>query len=316
MTILRFDQTTVAIFDPVAMNRTATRNVMYSLGFREIETFATLEDLRRVIATTDFDLLVLETARADDAVLDAIAQIRRGKLARNPFSIVLVTTWQSEGDLVRAVLDSGADDLLCRPYSTTVLAERIRTHALARKGFVVTADYVGPDRRKDADRPNSAKTIEVANPLKLKAVDGLSGMEAQLAVQTAVAEARSVINQERMRRLALQIGVIAGFVDAQAKDPAGPGVRRTDLEKILAVTQELSAIAVVERTEQPFKTCKTVSDVTKSAMEGNEIEKNAQILVRLSVALQVTLSPGRAEAECRAELDETLERIRARGRRA
>ena len=315
MVPLRFEQATVALYDPVAMNRTATRNVLYALGFREIETFATLEDMRRVMATTDFDLMVTEATRSDDPVLDIVGQIRRGQLGRNPFTVVLVTTWMSESHVVRKVLDSGADDLLCRPYSTGSLAERIRTHVLARKRFVVTSDYVGPDRRKDPSREHSAKTIEVANPLRIKAVDGLTGADAQAVLQTVVAEARAAINLERMRRAALQIGVIAGFVDAQAKDSNGPGVRRADLEKIVSVAAELSKIARLEKAEQPFKTCKTVTEIAKSAIDGNEIEKNAQILLRLSVALQVTLSPGRDEAECRAELDETLERIRARGRK-
>ena len=316
MVPLRFEQATVALFDPVAMNRTATRNVLYSLGFREIETFATLEDLRRVMTTTDFDLVVAEATRADDPVLDAVGQIRRGQLGRNPFTVVIVTTWMSEAHVVRRVLDSGADDLLCRPYSTGALAERIRTHVLDRKRFVVTSDYVGPDRRKDPAREHSAKTIEVANPLRIKAVDGLTGAEAQAALQAQVAEARSIVNLERMRRAALQIGVIAGFIDAQAKDHGGPGVRRADLEKIVSVAADLSKIARLEKAEQPFKTCGTVTEIAKSAIEGNEIEKNAQILLRLSVALQVTLSPGRDEAECRAELDETLERIRMRGRKS
>ena len=92
MTNLRYDLATVAVFDPVAMNRTATRNVLYSLGFREIETFATVEDLRRLLKTVDFDLMLLEIAGADDPVVDLITQIRRGMVARNPFSVMLATT--------------------------------------------------------------------------------------------------------------------------------------------------------------------------------------------------------------------------------
>jgi len=317
MTALRFDLASVAVYDPVAMNRNATRNVLYSLGFRDIDSYATLEDLRRAMATADFDLLVLEASSARDPAFDTMSRIRRSEIGRNPFAIILATTWTAEGELVRKALESGADDLVCRPYSTGALSERLRSHIHARKGFVVTSDYVGPDRRKeDSRRTNSAKTIHVVNSLRIKAVDGLSGLEAQAAVQAAITENRGQVNMERLRRAALQIGVIAGFVAGQAAQESGPGARRADLDKILSTAQELSTLAAAEKAQQAQNTAQTIIGVARTAIQGVDIAKNAELIARLSVALQVTLSPDRQEDECRAELDQTLERIRARGRRA
>ncbi|MFO1238091.1 MAG: hypothetical protein U1F24_13970 [Alphaproteobacteria bacterium] len=317
MTALRFDLASVAVYDPVAMNRNATRNVLYSLGFRDIDSYATLEDLRRAMATSDFDLLVLEAGTAKDPAFDTMGRIRRSEIGRNPFAIILATTWNAEGDLVRRALESGADDLVCRPYSTGSLMERLRSHIHARKGFVVTSDYVGPDRRKeDSRRTHSAKTIHVVNSLRLKAFEGLTGLEAQAAVQAGIAENRGQVNMERLRRAALQIGVIAGFVAGQAAAENGPGARRADLDKILSTAQELSTLAAAEKAQQAQNTAQTIIGVAKTAIQGVDIAKNAELIARLSVALQVTLSPDRQEDECRAELDQTLERIRARGRRA
>ncbi|MCC6920962.1 MAG: hypothetical protein IT548_17330 [Alphaproteobacteria bacterium] len=316
MNQFRYDLATVGVYDPVAMNRTGMRNVLYMLGFRDIETYATVDDLRQACSERDFDLLSLEASKPNDPAYDFIHRVRRGGIGRNPFAVIVVTTWLPESQLVRRVLDSGADDLLCRPFATNMLAERIRTHALARKGFVVTSDYVGPDRRKDAARAGGTKPIDVVNSLKLKAVDGLSGLAAQSALQIAVDDGRRAVNLERMRRAAFQIGIMAGFVLSQAESPAEGGVRRADLDKIVSTARELAAIAETEDAHQAFKTAGTVADVVRKALEGSEIAKNAQILVRLSVALQVTLSPDLNENACKAELDETLERIRARGRRA
>jgi len=316
MTQLRYDLATVGVYDPVAMNRTGMRNVLYMLGFRDIETYATVQDLRQACAERDFDLLSLEASKPSDPAYDFIHRLRRGGVGRNPFAIIVVTTWLPEGQLVKKALDSGADDLLCRPFATSMLAERIRTHALARKGFIVTSDYVGPDRRKDAARAGGTKPIDVVNSLKLKAVDGLSGLAAQSAVQIAIDEGRRTINLERMRRAAFQIGIVAGFVQSHAESMAEGGVRRADLDKIVSTARELAALAKTEDAHQAFKTAGTVIDVAKKALEGRELATNAQILVRLSVALQVTLSPDLDENTCKAELDETLERIRARGRRA
>lgn len=311
----RYETVTAAVYDPVAMNRNATRNVLYALGFREIESFAALDDLKRAMAARDFDLILLEATKTDDHIYEFAARLRRSEIGRNPFAVVMVSTWMPEQNVVRKVLDSGADDLLCRPFSTAMFGDRLRSYVHARKGFVVTSDYVGPDRRNDANRPNSARLIEVVNSLKLKAVDGKSSFEAQSEIQAKVVAARRSVNDERMRRAAFQIGVIAGFIHGQTRD-AAETVKRSDLEKIIQVANDLAALARTESAEQAVKTCATLIDVANKSLSGNELASNAQIMVRLSVALQVTLTPGVAAEQFRAELDDTLQRIKARGRRA
>ena len=313
MAPLRYELASAAVYDPIAMNRNATRNVLYALGFREIESYAALEDLRRAMATRDFDLILTEAPTAGEPVYDYISRVRRGERGNNPFAILLITTWQAEGGMVRQALDCGADDIICRPFSTATLGERIRTHVLNRKGFVVTSDYIGPDRRTDTVR-SGVKPIAVVNSMRLKAVEGMSGQAAQAATQMAVEEGRHAVNEERMRRAAFQIGVIAGFVVGQIDSGIEGAVRFADLEKIYAIATDLSLIATAENATPVFKTAITVADVARLSMDGNDLARNAKILVQLSVALQVTLSPGLNENACRAELNETLDRIRSRGR--
>lgn len=315
MASLRYDLAAVAVYDPVALNRNATRNVLYALGFRSIDSFASLDDLKRAALAREFDLIVVEVAKAGDPVCRFVADIRRSAMGANPFMVVMATTWIAEGPLVRDVLDCGTDDLLTRPFSTNLLAERIRTLVRARKGFVVTSDYVGPDRRKDTNRESTVRLIPVVNSLKLKAVEHLSGFDAQQAAQNAIAAARREIDLERMRRAAFQIGVIAGFVRAQATgaSTAGP-VRKSDLERIVSVAHGLKEMASADGVEQAAKTCQIVIETAEKSLDGSNLATNAEILVRLSVALQVTLTPGRVARDCEVELDQTLDKIRMRGR--
>src|SRR3546814_1821103 len=59
--------------------------------------------------------------------------------------------------------------LLVKPLSTRIILDRIETVALHRKPFVVTSDYIGPDRRKAvARRDSNVPLIEVPNPLREK----------------------------------------------------------------------------------------------------------------------------------------------------
>jgi hypothetical protein len=47
----------------------------------------------------------------------------------------------------------------------------VTAHTQARKPFVVTSDYIGPDRRQGTPRPNSAAQFAVPNTLLSKTRD-------------------------------------------------------------------------------------------------------------------------------------------------
>lgn len=56
-------------------------------------------------------------------------------------------TWGPPPELIREIVDAGADDILLHPTSRNLLKERIDTLTLDREPFVVSARYIGPDRR-------------------------------------------------------------------------------------------------------------------------------------------------------------------------
>ena len=82
------------------------------------------------------------------SVCSTIKELRHNETGRNPFVPVIVTTWEPDRDLVEKIADSGADALLVKPFSPWQLIERIDCLANRRKPFVVTAERIGPDRRK------------------------------------------------------------------------------------------------------------------------------------------------------------------------
>ena len=97
-------------------------------------------------------------------------------MSRNPFVVIIVTAWEKSTGLINKVVSSGADDLLLRPFSTAQLGVRIESHVDRRKNFVITTDYVGPDRRKDTNRASNAELFEPPNSLK-----AILGVESPLA---------------------------------------------------------------------------------------------------------------------------------------
>src|ERR1043166_4263014 len=160
---LSFDSVDVLIYDPVSSNRTATRSAMYSLGFRKTETVSTLQDFVQAVQTCPPDIALCEAQGAADELCDVIQQLRQGSAGYNPFIVIIVTAWEKSAALINRVVSSGADDLLLRPFSTGVLGQRIEAHVDRRKGFVITTEYVGPDRRREGARPSNIELFEPPN---------------------------------------------------------------------------------------------------------------------------------------------------------
>jgi CheY-like chemotaxis protein len=201
-----FDTARILICDPVASNRNATRASLHSLGYRNVDAVAALDILANRLQTDPPDLLLTEVAGAESETCALIQGIRQGQLADNPFIVIIATTWRRDGSIIGQVVNSGADDLVARPVSATVLGERIRLLTERRKGFVVTYDYIGPDRRRNAraDGP-SAESVEAPNPLKLRAMDGLSDEEVARQLVETVRHGREKLNREKVRRDAVQL---------------------------------------------------------------------------------------------------------------
>ena len=78
----------------------------------------------------------------------------------------------------------------------------------AAKGFVVTSDYVGPDRRKDVSRPSNVELFDPPNSLKMKAKDRLSAEETAQRLDAELKGARELLNSEKLRRDAFQICIL------------------------------------------------------------------------------------------------------------
>src|SRR6202012_822917 len=127
----------------------------------------TLEAMVEIIQRQAPDLVLAETQGAADELCLAIQQLRQGAAGYNPFIVIIVTAWEKSASLITKVVNSGADDLLLRPFSTALLGSRIEAHVARRKGFVITTEYVGPDRRKEPGR-GAIDLFDPPNSLKMK----------------------------------------------------------------------------------------------------------------------------------------------------
>ncbi|MBI1329433.1 MAG: response regulator [Alphaproteobacteria bacterium] len=309
MSRISYESTETLVFDPVSANRAATRASLYNLGFRHIETAATLEAFEDAIKRSPPDLALCEAQGGDEDLCRVIQSLRQGITGYNPFIVIIVTAWENNTQLVRRVVNSGADDLLLRPFSTAVLGARIKTHVERRKGFVITSEYVGPDRRKDTSRDSGVELFVPPNSLKMKAHDRLSADEVAIRLEAELREAKNKLNSEKLRRDAFQICVLWRLM--QASIP-GTGKFDVDLTKLQEVTKSVARRCLGTEFEPAIDWCQSILAALEGLSAGVDRNASMHLLGHAALNLHQVFAPERTAAEHLAEIDATVTLVRAR----
>jgi CheY-like chemotaxis protein len=163
-----FDLAKILVCDPIAANRAATRSALYALGCRQIEMVASLRDLCEALDQRPPDLALCEAQVGEAELCRTIQQLRQDRESSNPFVIIIITAWAISASLSAEISKSGADGVIVRPFSAGLLEQRIRAHVFRRRRFIVSADYVGPERREEI-RASTVPSFDPPNSLKMKA---------------------------------------------------------------------------------------------------------------------------------------------------
>jgi len=305
---LVYDSTETLIYDPVAANRTATRAALYTLGFRHIETVATLDAFVNSVRRRPPDLAMCEAQGADTELCKIIQELRQGAAGFNPFIVIIVTAWEKSGALVSRVVNSGADDLLLRPFSTTLLGQRIEAHVERRKSFVVTSDYVGPDRRKDGARASNVELFSPPNSLKLKAKDRLSADEVNARLDSELKDARDKLHSEKLRRDSFQISILWRLLQEHISSAAASA----DLDKIMQLAKGVAARARDTEVDAAVQWCDSVIAAVEGLQAGVDRNAAMHLLGHASLSLNHVFHPEKSTEEILTEIDATVAIIRAR----
>ena len=138
-----------------------------------------------------------------------IDDVRHGRYGRNPFVSLIVTTTSKDNRDIARLIRQGADDVVVKPVTARLLGERIEYVAVHRRPFIVTSDYVGPDRRLDHARPSTVEQLAVPNTL----LDQLSGAPgSRISAEDTIKNAVQAIVNARLEQHAQSLGVLSHLV--------------------------------------------------------------------------------------------------------
>ncbi len=298
--------------EPEAQLRSNMRLAMRNAKFETIIELDRTDKVRAFLGSRSPDLVILDGGLKGGAVSRLISDVRHGRLGRNPFIPFIVTLWSPTAELVHETANSGADDMLVKPVSPQRLVDRIGVLTDNRKPFIVTADYIGPDRRKDPDRGSEIPKFDVPNSLKAK-IEGERVESARF--DSMISAARKKIDGQRLKRNAFQLCFLTELVlpMLQSRRGAQNDVLET-LQAIDKVGRDTAARLSDSRYAHLGGVCRNLIDVAGRLLDDPEdpLHKDVELLKPLTDAILAGLNPSADAAEMAGEIDAALENYKKR----
>lgn len=158
----------VVVYDPNHDLRSLVIGILRDIGFAEIHSTERPDTVQKRMEKNDVDLLIADVPEIQSVMCSVVSDIRHGKLGANPFPLTIGLTSYADENTISSIVNAGFDGLALKPFETLAFRRRVEFFLKQRKPFVTTADYVGPDRRKNPGKPGvDANCLYVPNPAKL-----------------------------------------------------------------------------------------------------------------------------------------------------
>jgi hypothetical protein len=243
-----------------------------------------------------------------DGVSALVNDLRRLRCGEDPFLPIILTSWDARLRVVRSIINSGADDFLVSPYSTTNLSERIEALANHRKPFVVTEDYFGPDRRTAHARAEDAGTVEVPNSLGARAQKRLKLAPNRKMIEAALDKLRRV----KIRNIARRVWATSDNLYKAHGDPSlSDWIDRELLQILKSGGVFHDTISSVEAARLGGL-CDAVIRVVNTIRDEGANERRLELLEQSALALRVASQLGDDSSVSASEISSALSGIGAK----
>ena len=100
--------------------RSSVGGVLRNNGVRSLEMGHNLEEMQEYLAENSPDLIISSTVFPDGELYPKLLELRHNEWGQNPFIPIITITNQPDAQLVKKVLESGADDLIVAPVSINI----------------------------------------------------------------------------------------------------------------------------------------------------------------------------------------------------
>ncbi len=305
------DKVVAFVGEPDEATRKELRQILNHAGLKQVSAHGTLANLVKLMGQMTPDLIIISDD-LDPGVFDFIRDIRHNRLGTNPFVLITTLIAPNHVDAVKLAMQAGTDDIIIKPVKEEQLLQRLKRVTVNRAAFVVTSDYLGPDRR-DKKRPSAIQRINVLNTMLEKA----NGKDVNVSnIRDAVDGSMDDVLHARLDSHGLRIGFVCNLVLEGYKNKA----INDDLhQKLIDLTTTLrDAAKTAERVEEPEVAilCGSLSkDVEAIAGRyATPTAKDMELLQKIPKAVVSSIKPRTSPDKLEQETKQATENYQQRER--
>ncbi len=153
----RLAKVSVLIAD--ADNRIAAllRRVLLSLGFGTIHMARDGSEAIRILHSQQVDLLITDWEMEPMNGISLLNYVRGAADSPNPRLPIIMLTGKAQKTHVETARDAGMTEFVVKPFSVRTLCDRIILVVEHPRSFILSKNYVGPDRRRRREMPVHGK---------------------------------------------------------------------------------------------------------------------------------------------------------------
>lgn len=304
-----FERCDVMLFDPQADSRHKTTNVLNNLGFRNIFDARDMAAAADASLSDKYDLIIADAGGAKSSICDMVHGLRQSNFPENPFVGIILTTCSPTPENIRRAMNSGSDHVLSQPFSQDQIRARINAVVDERKPFVVTLEYVGPDRRKGGMRVSEIELIRVPNSLRAKARADRNAAATPDAIKTTMAQ----INRQKISRYDLQIGILIQLLSLSYERNEPRSKRTTGFKSLLNLLDDLVGRIHETGFAQAAPVCEAMIPLIYELVKATEPDpEKLATLKHIAMTLHICFNPGKMPEDIAFEIETMVGRIEKR----
>ncbi len=234
------------------------------------------------------DIMICDADTCGGDLFEVTSAIRNNEIGLNPFLAILALSWDPTERLVQAAANSGADFLIAAPFSPKQILDRIHSLVYNRAPFVVTSDYVGPDRRDGDQRESTAPLLAVPNSLRDKTMGKYDARAFRERVRSTINTVSELKMDLHAYRLAADAATAANAFarDRYSIDPECLNRLQISASDLKWRAQKVSLVSITEL-------CEALQNVLGSVRRGTPdgLGKNIDLLKQLAMAIRAAVDP-------------------------
>ena len=129
------------------------KNILENIGFKSIFFAKNGDEALRTMRSEKIDILITDWRMTPLDGINLVKYIRTSENSPNRFMPIIMLTANVERENVEIARDSGVTEFVIKPFSAKTLCDRIVLLIEHPRGFIMSRQFVGPDRRRRNTMP-------------------------------------------------------------------------------------------------------------------------------------------------------------------